>query len=140
MPSNPSNNTSEKQLAGNVLVVDDNEINRFFMRKLLSRWGITVDFAENGEIAVSKVQTNNYDMVLMDVHMPVLNGTEATEIIRNHNNGKFKALPIIALTASILQEDVDEIFASGMDDYISKPFNHEELYKKLSDILNGLPA
>lgn len=125
-----------KQLTGSVLVVDDNEINRFFMKKLLMRWGISVDFAENGEIAVSKVQSNKYNLVLMDIHMPVLNGTEAASTIRKCNNGQFADLPIIALTASILQDDINDIYESGMNDYIAKPFNQEDLYQKLATIIN----
>ncbi len=126
---------SEKQLSGNVLVVDDNEINRFIIKKLLAKWGITPDFAENGQVAVDKVEAKQYDVVLMDIHMPVLNGIEATGIIRQSRNGQFKKLPIIALTASVMQNDIDEISKSGMTDYISKPFVPAELHAKLATIL-----
>jgi len=127
---------SDIPLTGRVLVVEDNEINRFLVNKLLSTWGIDVEFAENGQIAVQKVISNPYNVVLMDIHMPVMDGYEAARAIRTHNNGEFKKLPIIALTASVMQRDLDEIMVSGMDGYIIKPFVQAELRLKLSTLLN----
>ena len=126
---------SELPLTGNILVVEDNEINRFVVNKLLSTWGIHVEFAENGQVAVEKVIAGSYDIILMDVHMPVMNGFEAARTIRGYNKGQFKSLPIIALTASVMQKDLDEIMLSGMNGYIIKPFVQAELRLKISDLL-----
>ncbi|WP_069660652.1 response regulator [Arcticibacter eurypsychrophilus] len=128
---------SELPLTGKILVVEDNEINRFLVNKLLSTWGIHVEFAENGQVAVEKVTSRPYDVVLMDVHMPVMDGFEAARTIRCYNKGQFKSLPIIALTASVMQNDLDEIMLSGMNGYIIKPFVQAELRLKISDLLNN---
>jgi len=120
---------------GLILVVDDNEINRYVANKLLTQCGFEVELAEDGQIAVDKVAAKQYDMILMDIHMPVLDGFKATEIIRSYNEGEFYELPIVALTCSILERDLDEIDRSGMTDYISKPFVPEELKRKVKHIL-----
>jgi CheY-like chemotaxis protein len=117
----------------NVLVVDDNQINRLLISKVLSRWGITMEFAENGEQAVEKIENNhNLDVVLMDVHMPVMDGVEATRIIRSKSEPFYQQLPIIALTASMLISEINEINECGMNDYVLKPFDPKGLFDKLS--------
>jgi len=127
-----SNNKMEIGLRLNVLVVDDNQINRILVNKVLKKWGTTVDFAENGQEAVNKVETNkNYDVVLMDVHMPIMGGLEATQIIRAKPEAYFQQLPIVALTASMLSNEVNEMTKSGMNDFILKPFEPKTLYDKL---------
>ncbi|MBS1532954.1 MAG: response regulator [Bacteroidetes bacterium] len=116
-----------------VLVVDDNQINRLLISKVLSRWGITMEFAENGEQAVEKIESDhNIDVVLMDVHMPVMDGVEATRIVRSKDESFYKNLPIIALTASMLISEINEIHECGMNDYILKPFDPKGLYDKLA--------
>ena len=116
-----------------VLVVDDNQINRLLISKVLSRWGITMEFAENGEQAVEMIESShNFDVVLMDVHMPVMDGVEATRIIRAKDETFYKQLPIIALTASMLISEINEIHECGMNDYILKPFDPKGLYDKLA--------
>lgn len=120
---------------GLILVVDDNDINRYVASKLLRLWGFEVETAENGQAAVDLVTTRHYDLVLMDIYMPLVDGFEATDMIRAHNNGEYKDLPIVALTASTLDKDLDEIRRSGMSDYILKPFVPEEFKRKISDIL-----
>lgn len=127
-----NNNNVETALNINVLVVDDNQINRLLINKILTKWGATIDFAENGIQAVSKVETNKYDVVLMDIHMPEMGGLEATQIIRNKPEPYFKQLPIIALTASMLNSQMGDIGNAGMNDYILKPFEPKILYDKLS--------
>lgn len=117
----------------NVLVVDDNQINRLLINKVLKKWGIQAEFAENGMDAVEKVTTKaNYDVVLMDIHMPLMGGLEATGVIRAKEEDYFKKLPIIALTASMLSNQLGEIKESGMNDFILKPFDPKNLYEKLS--------
>jgi PAS domain S-box-containing protein len=127
-----NNNNVETGLNINVLVVDDNQINRLLINKILTKWGATIDFAENGLQAVNKIETNKYDVVLMDIHMPEMGGLEATQIIRNKPEPYFKQLPIIALTASMLNSQMGDIGNAGMNDYILKPFEPKILYDKLS--------
>lgn len=128
-----SNNiTVDNVLNINVLVVDDNQINRLLINKILTKWGATVDFAENGIQAIKQVETNVYDVVLMDIHMPEMGGLEATQIIRSKPEAYFKQLPIIALTASMLNSQMGEISNAGMDDYMLKPFEPKTLFDKLS--------
>jgi CheY-like chemotaxis protein len=123
----------EKELKINVLIVDDNNINRLLINKVLARWGATTDAAENGLQAVEKITTNrNYDVVLMDVYMPEMGGIEATKVIRAKEEAYFKQLPIIALTASMLSSERAQIQESGMNDYILKPFDPANLFELLS--------
>ncbi|HEY8929012.1 MAG TPA: response regulator [Mucilaginibacter sp.] len=123
----------ETELHINVLVVDDNNINRLLINKVLGKWGATADFAENGLQAVEKVTANqNYDVVLMDVYMPEMGGIEATQVIRSKPEAYFQQLPIIALTASMLSTEREQITNAGMNDYILKPFEPKNLFEKLS--------
>ena len=103
-------------------------------------WDVDCDVAENGEIALTLVQTNDYDIVLMDLQMPVMDGYQTTIAIRKLDGDKFKNLPIIALTASAMLDIKDQAFVVGMNDYISKPFNPDELYKKIAMYTKGLSA
>ena len=114
-----------------VLVVDDNQINRLLINKILTKWGIKTEFAENGVEAVEKVEaTPNYDVILMDINMPKMGGIEAAEILRAKPDSYFQQVHIIALTASILNPEAGEI--GGMNDYILKPFEPAILFEKLS--------
>ena len=131
--SDTNKNAVETELQLNVLVVDDNQINRLLINKVMTKWGTTVDFAENGLEAVAKIEGKaDYDVVLMDIHMPIMGGLEATEIIRSKSETYFQQLPIIALTASMLTSEVNEITRAGMNDYILKPFDPKGLYDKLA--------
>ena len=107
----------------NVLVVDDNQINRLLISKVLNRWGIHRSLPKTVQ-AVEKIEGNhNLDVVLMDVHMPIMDGVEATRIIRSKEEAFYQQLPIIALTASMLISEINEIHECGMNDYILKPFD-----------------
>ncbi|MDB4925746.1 MAG: domain S-box protein [Mucilaginibacter sp.] len=130
--NNNNNNKVETGLSIHVLVVDDNQINRLLINKILTKWGATIDFAENGLQAVNKVENNKFDVVLMDIHMPEMGGLEASQIIRSKHEPYFKQLPIIALTASMLNSQIDQISGAGMNDYILKPFEPKMLLEKLS--------
>jgi PAS domain S-box-containing protein len=131
--SDTNKNAVETELQLNILVVDDNQINRLLINKVITKWGASVDFAENGLEAVAKIEGKaDYDVVLMDIHMPVMGGLEATEIIRSKSESYFQQLPIIALTASMLTSEVNEITRAGMNDYILKPFDPKGLYDKLA--------
>jgi len=126
-------NKVETGLKINVLVVDDNQINRLLINKVLKKWGATADFAENGQDAINKLELNkNFDVVLMDIHMPVMGGLEATGAIRSKQEPYFQHLPIIALTASMLSDQMGQIENAGMNDYILKPFDPTTLFEKLS--------
>ncbi|MEJ7778258.1 MAG: PAS domain S-box protein [Daejeonella sp.] len=138
----PSIQTEKKtplqQLSATILVVDDNEMNRILANKVLVKWGVKVDFAENGQIAVDKVQQSEYDLILMDLHMPVMDGMEASRAIRNLG-GSFTTLPIVALTASIFAHELETITESGMDGYVMKPFIPNDLYNKIRSLLKTKP-
>ncbi len=113
-----------------VLLAEDNKINQIVAGKFLSKWEVEMDIAENGEEAVRMVQNREYNLVLMDLQMPVLDGFEATKKIRKLG-GKFSKLPIIALTASAVLEIHEEAISAGMDDFITKPFDPKVLNSKI---------
>jgi PAS domain S-box-containing protein len=114
-----------------VLIVEDNEINKIIAEKFLKKWGIVVDHAENGLVALSKIENQHFDLVLMDLEMPVMSGYDAAIAIRNMKDLSKQNIPIIALTASAMQDIQMKIYDLGMNDFILKPFNPEELKKKL---------
>jgi CheY-like chemotaxis protein len=120
----------------NVLVVEDNEINQNIVTRLLKKWNAVTDTAENGKIAVQKVMENQYQLVLMDLHMPEMNGYDAARQIRGMEGDYYKTLPILAVTASVFAEDRRKICASGMNGYVLKPFHPVELNSKISHFLN----
>ncbi|HSH19850.1 MAG TPA: PAS domain S-box protein, partial [Draconibacterium sp.] len=111
-----------------VLVVEDIALNQLLMRTLLDDFGFECDIADNGKIAIEKVKTKKYDVILMDLQMPEMNGFEATDYIRN----KIKSnIPIIALTADVTTVDLAKCTAVGMNDYIAKPVDEKVLYSKI---------
>jgi len=116
-----------------LLIAEDDEINREIMSTLLAKTGISVDFAENGKIAVSLFQEHprRYNMILMDVHMPEMDGYEATRTIRAIGSEIAKNIRIIALTADVFKEDIDKCLSAGMDGHIGKPFFPNDLYMQL---------
>jgi len=111
-----------------VLVAEDIALNQLLMRTLLDDFGFGYDIAGNGKMAIEKLQTKAYDIILMDLQMPEMNGFEATEYIRNKMNCK---IPIIALTADVTTVDLAKCKSVGMDDYISKPVDERLLYDKI---------
>jgi PAS domain S-box-containing protein len=111
-----------------VLVVEDIALNQLLMKTLLDDFGFERDIAGNGKIAIDKLQTNSYDIILMDLQMPEMNGFECTEYIRNTMNSK---IPIIALTADVTTVDLAKCREVGMNDYIAKPVDEKLLYSKI---------
>jgi CheY-like chemotaxis protein len=111
-----------------VLVVEDIALNQLLMRTLLDDFGFKCDIASNGKIGIEKLKTNSYDIILMDLQMPEMNGFEATEYIRKEMK---LTIPIIALTADVTTADLAKCKAVGMDDYISKPVDERLLQSKL---------
>ena len=110
-----------------ILLVEDNKVNVMLATKFLTKWGLKVEVAENGKEAIAKVDTAAYDLVLMDLQMPVMDGFVASREIRKFT----KELPIIALSAAHLSEIADRIYEVGMNDFVTKPFNPTDLYKKV---------
>jgi len=111
-----------------VLVVEDIALNQLLMKTVLDDFGFERDIAANGKIAIEKLQAKCYDIILMDLQMPEMNGFEATEYIRNKLNSK---IPIIALTADVTTVDLVKCKAVGMNDYIAKPVDERLLYNKI---------
>ena len=120
-----------------ILLVEDNELNREIAGELLSGYGFIVEIAENGKQAVEKVQSCSdqvYDLVLMDIQMPIMNGYEATRAIRGLKDKRLADIPVIAMTANAFDEDRKEALLSGMNDFLSKPIDLKELIATLKDI------
>jgi len=115
-----------------VLLVEDNDINRMYAANVLKKWECEVDEAENGQIALEKLKKQDYDLILMDIHMPILDGIETSRSIRTSFAKPKSEVPIIAFTANALKGDKDKYLEAGMNDYISKPFMPDELFKIMS--------
>ncbi len=116
-----------------ILIVEDNKINQMITKKILNKMNLNCDVVDNGEDAVEIVKEVEYDIVLMDIHMPGISGLEATKIIRGFD----KELTIFALTAVTLEDKMPEFEEAGFDDIISKPFKQEDFEKKLYDALSS---
>lgn len=110
-----------------ILVAEDNSGNRILIDSLFKRWNIDVEFAYDGLEAVEKVQSKNYNMILMDLQMPEMDGYKATTEIRRMEDIYFKEIPIIALTASVMSNVLEKTTAVGMNGYVSKPFDPKQL-------------
>jgi two-component system sensor histidine kinase/response regulator len=118
-----------------VLLVEDNELNREVATGLLEGAPVTVSAADNGEVAIRMLNESKYDMVLMDMQMPVMDGLAATRAIRQ--NSRFKDLPIIAMTANAMADDRDKCLEAGMNDHLAKPIDPNKLFAAL---LRWIPA
>jgi len=115
-----------------VLVVEDTSLNQLLIKIILADFGFELDLADNGKIAIEMLQQNKYDIVLMDLQMPEMNGFDAAKYIREVLKSN---IPIIALTADVTAADVEKCKEMGMNDYISKPINEKTLYKKMIQFL-----
>lgn len=126
---------SQDSVNQHVLVVEDNKLNQMVMKKLLSNLSnITFSVVNNGEEALEALKKDVYDVVLMDLQMPVMDGYEATKIIRSGNLGSdIEKIPIIAVTADAMQETEQRVLDLGMNDYMTKPVNKEVLLKKINE-------
>ncbi len=114
-----------------ILVAEDNKMNFFVANKFLIGWGAIVTLAENGQLALELLEKEDFDLILMDLHMPVMDGIEATRIIRKSENPKIKDIPIVALTAAIMSETHDKIDELKINDYILKPFKPHDLFERI---------
>ncbi len=136
LPKNPEKKKTEP--ASNdvmenkrILIVEDNKINQMITRKILEKHKVLCDVADNGTIAIDKVKKNEFDLILMDIHMPGISGIEATVEIRKFDED----IPIIALTAVTLDDNLDEFFLNGFNDIIPKPYKTEEFFAKINKYL-----
>ncbi|HTA28798.1 MAG TPA: ATP-binding protein [Bacteroidia bacterium] len=130
--------TTLRNLNGiHILVAEDNKINQRVILKTLEKWGAKVSIAENGRVAIEMLTVKPYDIVLMDIQMPEMDGLEATKYIRSTLLPPASNLPIIAITASALRLDYEKCVALGMNEYVPKPFKPDELYDKIVRLLNN---
>lgn len=115
-----------------ILLVEDHFLNQISTKKILTRWSplVTVDIAENGLIGVEKYREHGYDLILMDIQMPVMNGLDSSKKIREQSN-----VPIIALTANASKQEQDKAYEIGINDYLAKPFKPNDLYSKIMSVL-----
>ncbi|MFA0112169.1 response regulator [Vibrio sp. 10N.261.46.E11] len=125
-----------KEFSGKVLVVEDSRVNQQVAKMMLKKLGFEVDIADNGEIGVEKFKVNDYVMIFMDCQMPVLDGFEATKQIRALEEGTSKHIPIVALTANVVQRDKHLCFDVGMDEFLPKPVNQGKLREIVASFLS----
>lgn len=128
-----TDNKNLNQIEAAILVCEDNELNQLLLKSIFEHTKYQVDFAENGLVAVELLKRKNYDLILMDLQMPFLDGYETTKIIRNE---MYLKMPIIALTAHSLLKEKEKCIALGMNDYLSKPFKTDELLYKISSLIH----
>ncbi|MDR6302221.1 ATP-binding protein [Mesonia maritima] len=114
-----------------ILVVEDNKLNQKITKKILERCEMDIDLADNGKVAVEKALKTSYDVILMDIHMPIMDGIKATETIRKHDS----STPIIALTAVSINEGVEEFLEHGFTEIIPKPYKTELFFEKIYKVL-----
>ena len=129
--------TSLEQLRGKVLLVEDNEVNRRVAVAVLRKFGLDVTEAVNGRDALECVEAETFDLVLMDMHMPEMDGIEATRVIRARESNSVRRLPILAMTANVLAEAREACREAGMDDFVPKPFVRAQLVAALKRWLPG---
>lgn len=120
-----------------VLLVEDNSVNRMLVMKLFEKSDLVVTQAENGAEAIQAYRNNQYDMIFMDLQMPVMGGLAATAEIRKIEQQTGRHVPIIAMTANAMKEDREACMSAGMDDFITKPVKKDILYEKVTKYLSA---
>jgi CheY-like chemotaxis protein len=119
-----------------VLMAEDNELNQLLSKSMFARLGLELDIAENGKVAWEKVQRTEYDVILMDVQMPEMDGYQTTQKIRHELPKPLSEIPIIAITAHSLPSELKKCLDAGMNGYVSKPFKINELTAKITALMN----
>jgi len=114
-----------------ILIAEDNVMNQRLIKHLMNNWNFNFDLVFNGAQVLEALKKQHYDLILMDIQMPEMDGYEATQIIRHEMMAEFNNIPIIALTASALIADQNKCLVAGMNDFIAKPYLASELYKKI---------
>ena len=130
-------NYTQKLFEKRILLAEDNQMNQFLATTILEEWGVIVEVAENGKEALEKFSEGKYDLILMDMQMPLMDGVEATRLIRQRLNS---SIPIIALTANAIKGDRQRCLEAGMNDYLTKPFAQNDLLEKILTNLHELPV
>ncbi len=115
-----------------ILLVEDNATNRILANNILAQYGAEVVEAEDGSVAIEKMKGSKFDLVLMDMQMPVMNGLDATRYIRTHLD---KSIPIVALSASAYKQEQDKCLNAGMNDFISKPLDEDKMIRQIAEWL-----
>ena len=139
-PTDPPDKEREKKgipqchFCARILLAEDNPVNQKVAQGLLTKHGHVVTVVANGRQAVDELEKGDYDLILMDIQMPEIDGVKATEIIRSRERDGRKRIPIIAMTAHAMKGDRERLLAAGMDDYISKPFNADRFYEVIEQI------
>jgi len=129
--------TDENKLKYNILLVEDNELNQKFAIAVLKRLGHNYELAENGKVGLEKFLAGKFDLILMDIQMPEMNGIEATLAIREHerkNNIK-NPIPIIAVTAFAMEHDKRNCMEAGMNEFLTKPYKPHEMSAKIEKVM-----
>jgi len=135
-PAPTNGDPIKKDLKGlRVLVVEDNLVNQKVMERFLERWDVEMTMASDGKQALKEIGKKNFDVILMDLQMPEMDGYETTAMIRKMDEPQKRNVPIIALTAAALKEVRENVYASGMNDYVTKPFNPAILRQKLQELI-----
>lgn len=130
-----------KSSAGHILLVEDNDANALVATTMLEQFGYTFDVAPNGDDAIAKTKSNSYDVILMDLQMPGMSGLDVTTSIRQHEiSHSVRRVYIIGMTAHALTGYRDKCLHAGMDDYLSKPFNPDDLHAKLHEAIKSDPT
>ncbi|QQR94292.1 MAG: response regulator [Bacteroidota bacterium] len=119
-----------------ILLAEDNQFNQMVAEDTLRMVipDLTLDIVDNGVQAIEKLTSGNYDLVILDIHMPEMDGYETTQFIRTQMPSPLNGVPIMAMTANVISEEIDKCFAVGMNAYVSKPFTHEDLFDKIKSL------
>jgi CheY-like chemotaxis protein len=120
-----------------VLVAEDNLINQFMLSKILKDWNIAVDVVDNGNSVLERLRVNDYDLILMDTHMPGLNGYQTSKRIRMDFEEPKRSVPIISLSAAAFEHEHQEAIAAGMNDFLPKPYEPHQLHERMLKLLNS---
>ncbi|ADL55889.1 response regulator [Gallionella capsiferriformans] len=123
---------SQRLCGKRILLVEDNRVHQLMIGIMLTNLGMHLEVVENGAVAIEAIKTGNYDLVLMDIQMPVMNGLEATRRLRQH--AEFKRLPIVGMSAGMMQDEPAETARAGMNGFVAKPVN---MTKLTSELLNA---
>jgi len=138
-PENPSRSQPNASVAGrnhlSILLAEDNPLNQAYVLRVLEKAGHTVEVAKNGNEAISAVKDRSFDLVLMDIQMPVVDGKQATQEIRKTK--EFESLPIVALTANAMNDAKTRYLELGMNSVLSKPFKKEALLELVESLADG---
>ena len=118
-----------------ILVAEDNLINQFMLSKILKDWNIEVEMVDNGRKVIEKLRDKTYDLILMDTHMPEMNGYETAKVIRVEFDEPQRSVPIISLSAAAFDYEQQEAIAAGMNEVLAKPFQPFELHEKIQRLL-----